>query len=162
MSPQQTKQTGDLSSSLLARLGVGSRIAQEPLSDILVAKPLQQELPIEQERKQLCFFRGDGPQRPVSTSLTNNRLTDRVEQKAGGRRFAHHAERLKIAPISRETEFGSPADIRDTFPHGNPAHAGSPVAGGRSADFEPPRVIDSRLDPQYGTLLIVHFDRILF
>ena len=75
---------------------------------------------------------------------------------------AHHAERLKIAPISRETEFGSPTDIRDTFPHGNPAHARSPVAGGRSADFEPPRVIDGRFDPQYGTLLIVHFDRVLF
>jgi len=41
----------------------------------------------------------------------DHRLTDRIEQKAGGRAIAHHAERLKIAPISRETEFGSPADI---------------------------------------------------
>src|SRR5437868_4832178 len=162
MSAQEPKQTGDLSGSLLARLGIGSWIAEKALPDILVAKALQQESPVEEELKQFGLLGSNGPQRPVSAALANDRLTNRVEQKAGGRRFAHHAERLKIAPISRETEFGSPTDIRDTLPHGNPAHARSPVAGGRPADFEPPGVIDGRFDPQYGTLLIVHFDRVLF
>src|SRR4029079_2057754 len=125
MSAEQTKQAGDFPGRLSARSGVGAGIAQEALPDVLVAKALQQELPVGQQRKQLGFFGGNGPQRSVSASLAGDRLTDRIEQKTGGRRFAHHAERLKIAPISRETEFGSPAGCSDTLPHGAPAHLSS-------------------------------------
>src|SRR6266446_586893 len=43
MGAQQTKQTSDLSSSLLTRFGVGPRIVQKALANVFITEPLQQE-----------------------------------------------------------------------------------------------------------------------
>ena len=69
---------------------------------------------------------------------------------------------VQIARIGALAHFDTASNIDDAFSHFDPRHLLLAVAGHSTADFKSPRIIDRRLDSQYGTGFVVHFDRVLF
>src|SRR6266481_2233765 len=88
--------------------------------------------------------------------------TNGIKSAGYGLGLSYDRERLQVALIRGAADIDAPGNVSQTLAHGHPVHAGMAFPGHPSADFEPSRIIDRRLDPQYAPLLVVDLDRVLF
>src|SRR3989441_698883 len=161
MSAEKGQLAGDPARELAALVRIREGGWFQISLQILVANPLQVKFSAQNDLEQAAVFRADRTQSP-KTPRGFDRSTDWVQDAVRSFWFSHYRERLQIALIRRATQLDAPTGIGNAFAQGQPPQHDFALTGRSTADAKPPRIIDRGLDPQHASLLIVHFDRVLF
>ena len=158
---QQTDKTRDASHGApLCFFGFGFGVKQP--ADLSVSKATNNEFTMHDGLKEFCFIGCDRTKSAITASLATDRFTNRVEQLMGRLFVADDRKCLQITCIGCAGNFDTTVHVGHAFAHGNPRLDAFPIADDLAVDLETSWVVNGRLNPQYTTIFIVHFDRVLF
>ena len=161
VSTQQTDKTRDaFHGPPLCFFGFGFRVEQH--AELSVSKATNDEFTMHDGFKEFCFIGCDRTKRAITAPLATDRFTDRIEHVRGRVFVADDRKCLQITCIGGAGDFDTTVYVSHAFAHGNPRLDALAIADDLAVDLEASWVVNGRLDPQYTTIFVVHFDRVLF
>src|SRR5262249_2600755 len=131
-------------------------------TEVLVAESLDQMLATENCAEEHALLGGDRTQTSIGASICDYTSAHRIQNAVRWGRSLHHRQRLQIALIRRPPDLRATGDVGQALAHRNPSQARSTMPENLPIDFEYSGIVDRRLDPEYGSGLVVHLDRIRF
>src|SRR5262252_135068 len=156
-SKQSTDARRGLSSSGRIEVGVGIKLQ----SKILISNTLNTVLTPQQHLKDTAVSRTDWMQCSVFAAVQDQPLTYWIKKTVRGSCLPHYCERLKIAPICRSAYLYTSLQIGNPFSQGVRCHFRFAIFLHWPANLETSGIINGGFDPQYASLLVVHFDGVL-
>src|SRR5215470_9704083 len=111
--------------------------------------------------KQTRVLRADGPQGAI-VALSLDSLADAIQQTVRRSLQTHYGQRLQITSVGPKAQLSTPTQIGDALTQWQPLHNGLTFAPSFAPYLETSGVVNGCLNPQHATLLVVHFDRVLF